>query len=351
MNFWKAFARSAGPASMVLFVCVTAFGQTAPTATQAVPAQTPPSHTETPAPVEFQLKVDLPFVFAAFGDLRETELSNHTASDPERRQAIIHAISELNPAFITVSGDIVLSGGNEADWQEWEKETAEWTAKKIPVMPAPGNHDTHRDPLLAKYFRRFPQLRQNRYYSARAANVLLLSLDSTLPTASGPQFDWLKDKLEHLPKEVEFVVFELHHPPVTHSQDHLLGGGHSERPSERALARFLEDQQKTSAAKFVVIAGHVHNYERYEQNHVTYIVSGGGGATPYEIVRGPNDFYKDPGPSYHYLRITVGAGQMRIVMEKLTMVDGKPTWNERDSVMLKSVTPSAAEEPSQHLPQ
>ena len=330
---------------MVVLIFSAALAQTAPSATA-----TTANHTEATAPVEFTLRVETPFVFAAFGDLRVTELSNHSASDPERRQAIIQAIADLNPAFITVSGDLVLSGGNEADWQEWEKETADWTAKKIPVLPAPGNHDTHGDPLLEKYFRRFPQLRQNRYYSARAANVLLLSLDSTLPTASGPQFDWIKDKLEHLPKGIEFVVFEMHHPPVTHSHDHLLGGGHSERPTEIALARFLEDQQKTSPAKFVVIAGHVHNYERYEENNVTYIVSGGGGATPYEIVRGPDDVYQDPGPSYHYLRITVGAGQMRIGMEKLTMPNGKPVWNERDSVMLKSLTPPNGEKPSQRMP-
>jgi hypothetical protein len=34
-----------------------------------------------------------------------------------------------------------------------------------------------------------------------------------------------------------------------------------------------------------VSAGHIHNYERLERDGVVYLVSGGGGAAPYEIDR------------------------------------------------------------------
>jgi hypothetical protein len=40
-----------------------------------------------------------------------------------------------------------------------------------------------------------------------------------------------------------------------------------------------------SRARFVVSAGHIHNYERLERDGVVYLVSGGGGAAPYEIDR------------------------------------------------------------------
>jgi Icc-related predicted phosphoesterase len=313
-------------------------------AAQSVPQNPPPSPSgKIDASKPIELKVDVPssFMFIAMGDLRETQVSNHSASDPERRQAIIHAIADANPAFVGVSGDLVYNGGNEADWQQWDRETSEWTDKKLTVIPAPGNHDVRGDPLLEKYFRRFPALRQNRYYSVHAGNVLVLSLDSSLPTAAGPQFEWMKEKVEHLSKDSEFVVFLLHHPPMTRSEDHLLGGGHSARPGEIALATWLEDTQKRSAAKFVVIAGHVHNYERYERNNVTYIVSGGAGATPYMIERAAEDVYKDPGASYHYLKIRVGPGKMRIGMEKLEMVEGHPVWNERDSVSLAGMGAAA----------
>ena len=110
----------------------------------ALMAQTAPVGAPEPLhAMEFRLQVEEPFVFAAFGDLRVTDLANHTSSDPERRQAIIHAIAEINPSFIAISGDLVLNGANVDDWREWDKETAEWKSKKLQVFPAPGNHDTH----------------------------------------------------------------------------------------------------------------------------------------------------------------------------------------------------------------
>ena len=58
-----------------------------------------------------------------------------------------------------------------------------------------------------------------------------------------------------------------------------------------------------SAARFVVSAGHIHNYERLAQDGVVYLVSGGGGATPYEVDRFSNDLYRDTDfPNYHYVR-------------------------------------------------
>ena len=58
-----------------------------------------------------------------------------------------------------------------------------------------------------------------------------------------------------------------------------------------------------SAARFVVSAGHIHNYERLAQDGVTYLVSGGGGATPYEVDRTAADLYQSKDfPNYHYVR-------------------------------------------------
>lgn len=338
----------AGAVSSLLMSSVGVWAQAAPT----TPAAVPVAPVATPKPPELRMRVDEPFVFAAFGDLRETETNNHTSSDPERRQAIIKAMSDLNPSFILVSGDLTLSGANAQDWNEWDQETAEWKKKQIPVLPVLGNHDVNGglSGALKNYFDRFPLLQQNRYYSARTGHVQIFCLDSTQPTASGPQFDWLKDKLGHLPKEIDFVVFLIHHPPLTHSSDRLFGGGHSTRPSEMALGHWLEEMQGKSSAKFVVIAGHVHNYERYERNQVLYIVSGGGGATPYEIKRSDQDGYKDQGPSYHYLRISVNGSQMRIGMEKLQMINGKAFWNERDMISLTGANPHGAEKPSHTLP-
>ena len=57
-----------------------------------------------------------PFTLIAYGDLRTTDLSNHSATNPERRQALIARIATEKPDLLVVNGDLVLSGGNAGDW-------------------------------------------------------------------------------------------------------------------------------------------------------------------------------------------------------------------------------------------
>src|SRR5208337_2916498 len=105
------------------------------------------------------------------------------------------------------------------DWKIWDNETAVWRANRIPVYPAIGNHELRGDEkvALANYFERFPDLKGSRYYSVRAANTLLLVLDSSLDEVSGPQGRWLAGKLDNIPADVDFVFLMFHHPPYTSS--------------------------------------------------------------------------------------------------------------------------------------
>jgi hypothetical protein len=43
---------------------------------------------------------------------------------------------------------------------------------------------------LANHFERFPDPKNSRYYSVRAAKTLMLALDSSLDETSGPQGEW-----------------------------------------------------------------------------------------------------------------------------------------------------------------
>ena len=246
----------------------------------------------------------------------------------------MQAIADAHPAFISIGGDIAYRGDDVNDWKVWDKETAVWTKNKIPVYPALGNHDLYGDQkiALANYFQRFPDLQNNRYYSVRAANTLLLVLDSSLDETTGPQGQWLVHELDTLPSDVDFVCLVLHHPPYTDSSDQATGGGHSARSSEQALAKMLAERQPHTRARFVVIAGHVHNYERYEHGGVLYFVTGGGGAHPYLIPRQAGDplFGKDV--NYHYLLVEVDRGKMKITMNRLELADGKASWTTPDSV-------------------
>ena len=291
-------------------------------------------------PVELKTQVSLPFRFIAYGDTRFTDPKNTDASNPVVRQTLVQAIADAKPAFISIGGDIAYRGDDVNDWKIWDKETAVWREDKIPVYPALGNHDLYGDQkiALANYFQRFPDLRGNRYYSVRAANTLLLMLDSSLDEISGDQGQWLAHELDNVPADVDFVCLVLHHPPYTDSSDQLFGGGHSARPAEQALARMLQERQAHTRARFVVIAGHVHNYERHEHGGVIYFVSGGGGAHPYLIPRKAGDPLFGKAVNYHYLLIEVDHGKMKITMERLEMADGKAAWTTPDSVEIAAPT-------------
>ena len=286
--------------------------------------------------VDLHLDVKTPFVFAAYGDTRFHDPKDVAPADPAVRVALVDAIAAANPAFLCITGDIVYNGYDANDWKVWDEETSIWRDKSIPIYPSLGNHDLHGDAAIAlrNYFQRFPELGNSRYYSLRAGNVLLLALDSSLGEVGGAQGEWLSGKLDHVPAKVDFVFLLFHHPPYTSSSDSHTGGGHSARPAEQALAKFLEQRQAQARYRIVVFSGHVHNYERHEHGGVTYFVTGGGAAHPYPIDRAPDDSFQGTGVNYHYLLVGVDAKQLTVTMHRLDLSSGKAVWTQPDTVKI-----------------
>lgn len=293
---------------------------------------------------DLQLEVKTPFRFVAYGDTRFHDPRDTEAANPTVRVALVQAIAEANPAFICFTGDIVYNGYDVRDWKVWDTETSIWHDKKIPIYPTLGNHDLHKEEVaLDNYFRRFPDLKNSRYYSVRAANSLLLVLDSSLDETAGQQSQWLNDKLDHVPADVDFVFVMDHHPPYTSSSDaKMYGGGHSARPHEQALAKTLEERQSHARYRIVVFSGHVHNYERHEHGGVTYFVSGGGAAHAYPIERAPDDPFQSKEVNYHYLMVEVDHQQLKVTMNRLDLTSGKAVWTQPDSVKITVPPPVAA---------
>lgn len=295
------------------------------------------------ASVDLSADVKTPFRFVAYGDTRFHDPRDTEAANPAVRVALVQAIADADPAFICFTGDIVYNGYDTNDWKVWDSETSIWREKKIPVYPALGNHDLHGDAKVAlgNYFQRFPDLKGSRYYSVRAANSLILVLDSSVDEIGGPQGQWVADKLDHVPSDVDFVFLMFHHPPYTSSSDaKMFGGGHSARSSEQALAKVLEEHQAHARFRIVVFSGHVHNYERHEHGGVTYFVSGGGAAHAYPIDRKKEDPFQSKEINYHYLLVTVERQQLTVTMNRLDLTTGKAVWTQPDSV--KIAVPAAA---------
>lgn len=291
---------------------------------------------QAPSLADFEVQVRTPFKFAAYGDIRFTDPTSTSVTRKSIRRALIQAIADAEPAFISIGGDIASKGAKDEDWNVFDSETAVWRARRIPVFPALGNHDLrgNRRRALANYFEHFPELHGSHYYSVRASNVLVLVLDSSLAEVSGPQGDWLRDTLSRVPQNIEFVLIVLHHPPITSSSKRHFWAGHSVRPEEKALARMLEQLQQNSRARFVVFSGHVHNYERHEHGGVMYFVTGGGGAHPYTVKRHGGDPLAGNKVNYHYLLCKVDQGTMTVTMNRLDWSHGHASWTQPDSLRI-----------------
>jgi acid phosphatase type 7 len=269
----------------------------------------------------------------AYGDVRFTDPTRVRESNPEIRRAIVHKIADEKPDFVIFTGDLVLAGERDQDWAVYRQESQPWRDANLRVFTLPGNHDEYGDPKLRHYFTEFPELKYDRWYTVRALNTLTLMLDSEADAKGGAEWQWIEKTLDSVPQDVDFVLIALHHPPITKSHNQMLGGGHSVRPQEVALGAMIEQHAARMKQKIIVIAGHVHNYERYSRNGVTYIVSGGGGATPYKIARDPGDvLYDEPFPNYHICNITVDGPKLKLEMNKVTVENGKTEWKKKDSL-------------------
>lgn len=270
----------------------------------------------------------------AYGDTRFTDPANHEATNPEARRALVAQIAKERPDALVISGDLPLDGSVANDYAIFHDETAAWRQAGLRVYPTLGNHELKHGQDIAptNWWAAFPELNHRRWYSVAFGNSLILSVDSDLPLTEGSRQQlWVKDQIEHLPATTKYVFVSLHHPPVA---DGIANNpSHDARPNEQALAALLEAMQPNTHAAFVVIAGHIHNYERFNQNGVIYLVSGGGGAHPYPVNRTPRDFYQDPSfPNFHYVRFEFDGKTLHATMVRLAdPAASTPVWEKKDT--------------------
>lgn len=269
-----------------------------------------------------------PLTLIAYGDQRFTDPSNTRQTDPRIRQWLVGQIAKEHPAAVIMNGDVPLGGDNAKDYDVFRAETTVWRDLKLRVFPALGNHEFRgSDPQkdLENWWNAFPELRNRRWYSAQlGSRVYLLVLDSDASLEPGSdQARWLEDQVDALPASVDFVILTLHHPPVADIQQHI-EVDHNPRPNEIALRDYLSKAAAKAHARFLVSAGHIHNYERAEVDGVNYLVSGGGGAPPYFVERTPQDLYQSIlFPNYHYVKLTLEKDRLHAEMYRVADPEAK----------------------------
>jgi 3',5'-cyclic AMP phosphodiesterase CpdA len=286
----------------------------------------------------------------AYGDTRFTNPANVTATNPFARTALIAQIAVERPDAVVISGDVPWHGGVPDDYAQFRRETDTWRALRIPIIPALGNHEFSQcepQTCLENWWTAFPELRGRRWHAADVGpHVRIVALDTMSPlTAGSEQRAWLEHEIEALPAPVDFLIVTLHHPPVADIQTRLRMD-HNPRPNELALADYLSAAAMSHRVRIIVVAGHIHNYERFLRDDVVYLVSGGGGAVPYEVDRTPSDLHKGIDfPNFHYVKLAIANGTLNGTMHRLDEPTAPaPHFTVKDSFELPA-RPSSTQRP------
>ncbi len=288
-----------------------------------------------------------PIRLVAYGDTRFTDPAVTSGTNPRVRKWLADRIADEHPEALLLTGDMPFTGGNAADWQVFQTETARWREERVLQLPAPGNHEIRgdKDKGIANYLANFPAIAKHRYYSALLGSVEVISLDCTMPTAAtSPQGKWFAAQLSNLPRQVEFLFILFHFPWMADRQSQIFVG--IPTPESIALRDILEARLARIRAKVVVFNGHIHNYERFERRGVEYVITGGGGAEPYPLLfRGHADLYQDTGfPVYHYLTVEVSNHEVHAVMWKVKDPDaGTLSVERKDEFTIRAAAQANAE--------
>lgn len=272
--------------------------------------------------------------FVVYGDTRFTQ-RDHVANAPARR-ALVAAIGRENPAAILIGGDLVYEGDDADDYAVYQSETAEWSRRKIPVFPALGNHElrgckARRDDsaCLENWWRTFESLRPYRWYSVTLGDSLLaLVLDSDFSLKPGSaQRQWLERQIDDADSDarLRFILILLHYPPV---RDPIF----PRAKDEAQVQRYLSARAPSLRTRVIVVGSHIHNYERFERDGVTYLVSGGGGAEPLPVLRMSGELSRlRTSVNFHYLRFTLQGERLTGTMVRFApSAKGGDPWSEPD---------------------
>jgi len=274
-----------------------------------------------------------PLVLVVYGDTRFTE--RQEVGNADARRALVDKIASEKPAAILIGGDLVYAGNDPGDYRTYQRETTAWSSERIPVFPALGNHELKGcglapEQCLENWWNAFADLslRPHRWYSvAIGAELLALVLDSDSPLKPGSeQRAWFEQQMSAADGQVKFILILLHYPPV---RDPFFPRARD----EQEIARYLSHRGKTLRSGVLVVGSHVHNYERFARNGVTYLVSGGGGAKPVPAPRlfGEQSHLRTA-VNFHYVRLTVWRDRLigTMVRYEAEKKAGAEAWSEPD---------------------
>jgi hypothetical protein len=252
-------------------------------------------------------------------EVRFAVIGDSGFGNKEQKQ-IADLLYSWKPDAVLHVGDIVYPDGEFKHYDPTFFEPYAALLPSVPFYPAVGNHDAARIGTFLHFFsppRNHLAAFSKRFYNFQFGPVHFIVLDSNVPLAPGsPQAEWLQQTLNSpAAKESIWRVAFFHHPPYSAAK----------RGNRPQLIQELLPVLESSNVQ-LVLSGHDHCYQRLEpppvtqghQSKITYLVSGGGGASLSKQAAQP-EYLKAYGATYHYLELT--ADQSRLGITART-VDG-----------------------------
>jgi len=226
-------------------------------------------------------------------------ISGDSRSKPQIFAQIVSGISKSNPDFVISMGDLVADGSNLDQWNENYFGPAASLISNTPFISTLGDHEVGGDDgVLFKYFL-FPDLNHEKlWYSFDYGLVHFISLDYRHADSEEMQAWFQKDIQDS--KGRWNIVF-MHRPTYN------LGGHRSFWGNPIWPDLFQANEVD------VVFAGHSHIYERFYPVYngekgdwtVSYVTTGGSGASLYEAVQHPVLAYSKS--INHYVDVSVSS--------------------------------------------
>jgi beta-lactamase superfamily II metal-dependent hydrolase len=257
--------------------------------------------------------------FTAYGDHGTTRTGSIAS------EQVVDDVFAINPAFHILLGDISYANSNQSVWDEYFR-IIQPLAARILYLPAIGNHESEGSLGRTTFFQRFSLPQNELWYSFNWGNAHFVALDGESSLAIGtPQYNFLVNDLSNVPAWVDWKILFLHFPP--YSSGRYSPGIVSIRDALAPIA----DQFKVD----LVLSGHDHNYQRshalrggsvvFTGNNLekgagtVYVVSGGGGALPYNFTDSPG-WLATRNKEFHFLKVSVGSSLLTI--EAIRTLDG-----------------------------
>jgi len=244
-----------------------------------------------------------PFTFLLYGDNR-TNSATHASMVTQ----MLERAEQEGARFILNTGDLTTHGGS---WDEWQDEFFEPAAPMLsyyPLYPALGNHEGNHE----TWYEYFDLPNNESWYQFSFGDVDFFALNTSAGmTPESLQYQWLDEALGA--SEAPWKIAFFHHPAFSCVP--------TRKPGSPVVADNIVPLLERHGVQLVLL-GHDHLYGRsYPINGVTYVISGGGGASTYPAE--PDEVNEVCVQVHHYciLRVTEGAIQLDAVTLEGDLLD------------------------------